>query len=123
MPQTSSRTSSLRCDIGFLASYCAFILNLSFKAVVTVNLTALLVLVTLFISVSQSLPQTAYVKMVDVWLIFAQLVPWVEVCFDFWIFRSQKIFLGAVTHSDGGDSARGGSSEYQPPWQDHTGRS
>ena len=52
-----------------------------FEAIVTVNLTALLVLTTLFISVSSALPSTAYVKMVDVWLIFAQLVPWVEVDF------------------------------------------
>ena len=49
------------------------------QAIVTVNLTSLLVLTTLFISVSSSLPQTAYVKMVDVWLIFAQVVPWIEV--------------------------------------------
>ena len=52
-----------------------------FEAIVTVNLTSLLVLTTLFISVSGSLPQTAYIKMVDVWLIFAQAVPWVEVSF------------------------------------------
>ena len=51
----------------------------NFRAIVTVNLTALLVLTTLFISVSNSLPQTAYVKMVDVWLIFAQVVPWIYV--------------------------------------------
>merc|ERR1719225_1502544 len=51
-----------------------FFKDFFFEAVVTVNLTALLVLVTLFISVSSSLPQTAYVKMVDVWLIFAQVV-------------------------------------------------
>ena len=44
-----------------------------FEAIVTVNLTSLLVLTTLFISVSSSLPQTAYVKMVDLWLIFAQV--------------------------------------------------
>ena len=50
-----------------------------FEAVVTVNLTSLLVLTTLFISVSSSLPLTAYVKMVDVWLIFAQVIPWIEV--------------------------------------------
>ena len=55
------------------------IFSLLFKAIVTVNLTSLLVLTTLFISVSSSLPQTAYVKMVDVWLIFAQVVPWIEV--------------------------------------------
>ena len=50
-----------------------------FEAVVTVNLTSLLVLTTLFLSVSGSLPSTAYVKMIDVWLIFVQLVPFVEV--------------------------------------------
>ena len=50
-----------------------------FEAVVTVNLTSLLVLTTLFISVSKSLPPTAYVKMIDIWLIFAQLIPFVEV--------------------------------------------
>ena len=50
-----------------------------FRAIVTVNLTSLLVLTTLFISVSSSLPQTAYIKMVDVWLIFAQVVPWIYV--------------------------------------------
>ena len=58
------------------------IFSLLFKAIVTVNLTSLLVLTTLFISVSSSLPQTAYIKMVDVWLIFAQVVPWIEVLLD-----------------------------------------
>ena len=46
---------------------------------VTVNLTAFLVLTTLFISVSGKLPPTAYVKMVDIWLIFTQMVPFIEV--------------------------------------------
>ena len=50
-----------------------------FEAVVTVNLTSQLVLTTLFISVSKSLPPTAYVKMIDVWLIFSQLIPFAEV--------------------------------------------
>ncbi len=50
-----------------------------FEAIVTVNLTSLLVLTTLFISVSQSLPQTAYIKLMDVWLIFCLLVPFSEV--------------------------------------------
>ena len=51
-----------------------FFKDFFFEAVVTVNLTSLLVLTTLFISVSQSLPPTAYVKMIDIWLI-----PFVEV--------------------------------------------
>ena len=50
-----------------------------FESVVSTNLTSQLVLTTLFISVSQSLPPTAYVKMIDVWLIFSQLIPFVEV--------------------------------------------
>ncbi|XP_023325929.1 uncharacterized protein LOC111699471 isoform X1 [Eurytemora carolleeae] len=50
-----------------------------FEAIVTVNLTAQLVLTTLFISVSASLPPTAYIKMIDVWLIFSQLIPFCQV--------------------------------------------
>merc|ERR1719153_888860 len=62
-----------------------FFKDFFFEAVVTVNLTALLVLTTLFISVSQSLPPTAYVKMIDVWLIFAQMVPFLEVLLHSWM--------------------------------------
>ena len=45
----------------------------------TVNLTSLLVLVTLFISVSDSLPRTSYVKLIDFWLIFNLLVPFIDI--------------------------------------------
>ena len=66
-----------------------------FEAVVTVNLTglqhviniyrfynttlAMLVLTTMFISVSNNLPKTSYVKMIDIWLIFNLLLPFIEV--------------------------------------------
>jgi len=50
-----------------------------FEAALSVNLTTMLVMTTIFISVMQMLPATAYVKMVDVWLIFGQLVPFFEV--------------------------------------------
>ena len=33
-----------------------------------------------FINVSMSLPKTSYVKMVDVWLLFTLLIPFLEVC-------------------------------------------
>ena len=62
-----------------------FFKDFFFEAVVTVNLTSLLVLTTLFISVSQSLPPTAYVKMIDIWLIFAQLIPFMEVLLHSWM--------------------------------------
>ena len=62
-----------------------FFKDFFFEAVVTVNLTALLVLTTLFISVSGSLPTTSYVKMVDVWLIFALMIPFIEVLLATWM--------------------------------------
>ena len=40
-----------------------------FEAIVTVNVTLLLVLTTLFIGISNSLPKTAYIKVIDIWLI------------------------------------------------------
>jgi len=49
-----------------------------FEAVVTVNLTSLLAITTLFISVSGGLPKTAYIKMIDVWLIANLLIPFLQ---------------------------------------------
>ena len=69
-----------------------------FEAVVTVNLTALLVLTTLFISVSKSLPPTAYVKMIDVWLIFSQLIPFAEVRIQFYLQTSMTCDVGNASH-------------------------
>ena len=39
----------------------------------------MLVLVTMFISVSEGLPKTSYIKMIDVWLVFVLIVPFLEV--------------------------------------------
>merc|ERR1719310_1944416 len=50
-----------------------------FEAIITVNLTVMLVITTMFISVSNSLPMTSYVKMIDIWLLFNLVVPFVEV--------------------------------------------
>ena len=62
-----------------LVAFCTnFFRAFFFEAIVTVNLTSLLVLTTLFISVSGNLPKTAYVKMIDIWLIFVLCVPFVE---------------------------------------------
>ena len=43
------------------------------------NLTALLVLTTLYLSVSGGLPSTSSVKMVEIWLLATLFVPFVEV--------------------------------------------
>ena len=50
-----------------------------FEAALTVNLTNMLVMTTIFISVMEKLPITSYSKMIDYWLIFCQLVPFTEV--------------------------------------------
>ena len=65
-----------------------------FESVVSVNLTSQLVLTTLFISVSKSLPPTAYVKLIDVWLIFSQLIPFAEVVIQTVSFES--LFLSFI---------------------------
>ena len=75
-----------------------------FEAIVSVNLTSLLVLTTLFISVSGSLPQTAYIKMVDVWLIFAQAVPWVEVSFVNLLVFEPEYFFGQPSRNSKADT-------------------
>ena len=50
-----------------------------FEAIVTVNLTGMLVLTTMFVSVSGNLPVTSDIKMIEVWLIFSLLLPFTEV--------------------------------------------
>ena len=50
-----------------------------FEAALSVNLTTMLVMTTIFMTVMQMLPATAYVKMVDIFLIFGQLYPFAEV--------------------------------------------
>ena len=50
-----------------------------FEAALSVNLTTMLMMTTIFLCKMESLPSTADIKMVDIWLIFCQLVPFTEV--------------------------------------------
>ena len=50
-----------------------------FEAALTVNLTVILVMTTLFIIVMDNLAPTFYIKWIEYWLIFAQLIPFTEV--------------------------------------------
>ena len=49
-----------------------------FEAALSVNLTTMLVMTTIFISKMEGLPPTSDIKMIDVWLILCQLVPFIE---------------------------------------------
>ena len=50
-----------------------------FEAALSVNLTTMLVMTTIFISKMEGLPPTSDTKMIDYWLILCQLVPFTEV--------------------------------------------
>ena len=50
-----------------------------FEAAVSVNLTVMLVLTTMFASINNSLPKTSYIKMSDVWFLFNLWLPFTEV--------------------------------------------
>ena len=50
-----------------------------FEAALSVNLTTMLVMTTIFISKMEGLPPTSDIKMIDIWLILCQLVPFAEV--------------------------------------------
>ena len=43
------------------------------------NMSNMYILATLFLSVSESLPTTAYIKMIEVWLIFTLMIPFLQV--------------------------------------------
>ena len=50
-----------------------------FEAALSVNLTTMLVMTTIFISKMEGLPPTSATKMIDYWLILCQLVPFIQV--------------------------------------------
>ena len=50
-----------------------------FEAQVSVNLTVMLVLTTMFASVNSSLPKTSYIKMSDIWFLFNLWLAFIEV--------------------------------------------
>ena len=56
-----------------------------FEAIVSVNLTAMLVLTTIFLGVSGDLPTTSYVKYVEIWLLFSLFVPFIYVLLHIFI--------------------------------------
>ena len=54
-----------------------FIDDSNFDTNVMVALTTLLVMYTLFQSISNTLPQTAYLKLIDFWLLFSLILPFI----------------------------------------------
>ena len=60
-----------------IAVFTLFIDVSHFEATIMVALTSMLVIYTLHQSISSNLPQTSYMKMIDVWLASGMIVPFV----------------------------------------------
>ena len=56
-----------------------------FEAVISLNVTVMLVLTTMLISVSNKLPQTSYIKMIDVWLLVSLTKPFLDIMIQTYI--------------------------------------
>ena len=75
--------SMLLIAISYSTSY--FRLPNFFNTAITVNLTVMLTTTNLLISETTKLAQTSYLKWMEGWLIFAQLVPFIQV----WVFEQR----------------------------------
>ena len=68
-------TITINC-IGHTANYFK---EFFFEAIISLNVTVMLMLTTMFISISNNLPKTAYVKMMDAWLLFNLSKPFIDI--------------------------------------------
>ena len=76
------------------------------QAAIALALTVMLVMYTMYQGISASLPKTAYLKFIDVWVFFCLLVPFIvfliEVYWELAITKSQKKMLKAKKKSSVG---------------------
>ena len=74
--QTEMLTTYLPTLLLLITTYATtFFKPIYFEASLTVNLTIILVMTTIFTSKIEELPPTSDTKMIDIWLIFCLLVP------------------------------------------------
>ena len=60
------------------------------EAIITVNITCMMVLSALYISVSNSLPATSTIKIVDVWLLFSLIFPFFIILINILLYTIRK---------------------------------
>ena len=73
-----------------------------FKTIVCVNLTAMLVTATLHATMHTNLPATSSLKIIDVWMLFAMAVPFMEIMLHTamaWIKQKYESVLFLKNHS------------------------
>ena len=78
--QTEMLTTYLPTLLLLIITYATtFFKPIYFEASLSVNLTIMLVMTTIFTSKIEELPPTSDMKMIDIWLIFCLVVPFLEV--------------------------------------------
>ena len=85
-----------------------------FEAALSVNLTTMLVMTTIFISKMESLPQTSYMKMIDIWLILCQLAPFPSLRLFFsplWSTPGRRRATDRLTWREAGQGAKGSKKD------------
>ena len=89
-----------------------------FEAALSVNLTTMLVMTTIFISKMEGLPPTSATKMIDYWLILCQLVPFAQVVLltAMEYLREEELEKEAITQCDGGIE-EGDEPETKEAWK------
>ena len=70
-----------------------------FEAALSVNLTTMLVMTTIFMSKMEGLPPTSDIKMIDIWLVLCQMVPFAEVV----LLTAMEYHRGDDGHGQDGD--------------------
>ena len=74
-----------------------------FESAIAVNITVMLVLVSMYISVVASVPVTSYIKMIELWLLFNLIIPFLDVvlaCYvDYIRFIFNKTFIIIICSS------------------------
>ena len=87
-----------------------------FEAALSVNLTTMLVMTTIFISKMEVLPTTSDVKMIDLWLILCQLVPFAQV-----VLLTAKEYLREAVEEENEEPTREECPKLAPSKEDHEG--
>ena len=85
-----------------------------FEAALGANLTTMLMMTTIFMTTLSELTDTAYAKWIDLWLIFCQLVPFVEVI----LLTLKEAFRENETDQDKRQrrNRKKGSQRSEQPW-------
>ena len=66
------------------------------EAIITVNITCMMVLAALYISVSTSLPSTANIKYIDIWLLFSLIFPFIIILINILLYFAKKGNISTV---------------------------